>query len=145
MKSILVFHYLLLTASAFLISPPRSKVLSTRPDKNGAVNKLKRISRVNVGKDADADADADAGVSKESSVGREEDGVMIRNVFDFTGDASSKSVESFERIDDAVMGGISLSALKNVDNEPFASWSGICRTDGGYVFMSSLSFALPCQ
>ncbi len=73
------------------------------------------------------------GTGEGSSVDREENDVMIRNVFDFSGDESSKSVESFERIDDAVMGGISLSALKNVDNEPYASWSGICRTDGGYV------------
>jgi Complex I intermediate-associated protein 30 (CIA30). len=42
-----------------------------------------------------------------------------------------KSLSSFERIDDAIMGGISLSALKDVPQQNYASWSGICRTDGG--------------
>jgi len=56
-------------------------------------------------------------------------------VFDFTGSISvedkAKSLASFDRIDDAIMGGISLSALKDVSGEQYASWSGVCRTDGG--------------
>ena len=59
----------------------------------------------------------------------------FKPVFDFTGSTSKddkeKSVASFERIDDAIMGGISLSALKDVPGEDYASWSGVCRTDGG--------------
>lgn len=49
-------------------------------------------------------------------------------VFDFQ---QNNTVESFERIDDAIMGGISTSALREVPDEPYASWSGICRLDGG--------------
>jgi len=41
------------------------------------------------------------------------------------------AVESFERIDDAIMGGISTSSLRDVPGETYASWSGVCRTDGG--------------
>jgi hypothetical protein len=39
------------------------------------------------------------------------------------------------------MGGISLSALKDVPFQPYASWSGICRTDGGgFCGMRTLPF-----
>uniref|UniRef100_A0A7S1ZIF1 NADH:ubiquinone oxidoreductase intermediate-associated protein 30 domain-containing protein n=1 Tax=Trieres chinensis TaxID=1514140 RepID=A0A7S1ZIF1_TRICV len=55
-------------------------------------------------------------------------------VFDFSRDEETKksAIESFERIDDAIMGGISLSSMRDggVDR-PYASWSGVCRTDGG--------------
>jgi hypothetical protein len=51
----------------------------------------------------------------------------IFNFSDVDGDAVSK----FERIDDAIMGGISLSALKQLPEESFARWSGICRVEGG--------------
>lgn len=69
-------------------------------------------------------------------------------VFDFTGEKSLddkiKSVASFERIDDAIMGGISLSALKDVEGQPYASWSGVCRTDGGgFCGMRTLPFKEP--
>jgi hypothetical protein len=49
-------------------------------------------------------------------------------IFDFSQD---HAVESFERIDDAITGGISTSALRSVPGEPYASWSGVCRIDGG--------------
>ncbi|KAL3806360.1 hypothetical protein ACHAXA_001892 [Cyclostephanos tholiformis] len=55
-------------------------------------------------------------------------------IFDFRLDdpiAKARSSSSFERIDDAVMGGISTSALRDVPTESHAIWSGICRTDGG--------------
>ncbi|GFH45963.1 hypothetical protein CTEN210_02437 [Chaetoceros tenuissimus] len=65
-------------------------------------------------------------------------------VFDFSSADEStkqKSVSSFERIDDSIMGGISLSALKDVANECYASWSGTCRTDGGgFCGMRTLPF-----
>ena len=51
-------------------------------------------------------------------------------VFDFA-DESNDSIASFERIDDAVMGGISTSTLKKLKGEPFARWTGVCRLDGG--------------
>ena len=53
-------------------------------------------------------------------------------VFDF-GNASEDSIFKFERVDDAVMGGISTSTLRKNANEEFARWSGVCRLDGGYV------------
>lgn len=49
-------------------------------------------------------------------------------IFDFSQEGA---VDSFERIDDAIMGGISTSALRVVPGEAYASWSGICRIDGG--------------
>jgi Complex I intermediate-associated protein 30 (CIA30) len=49
-------------------------------------------------------------------------------VFDF---GINTTVESFDRIDDAIMGGISTSQLRSVPSQPYASWSGICREDGG--------------
>ena len=63
-------------------------------------------------------------------------------VFDFS--SSRNDVSSFERIDDAIMGGISLSALRDVPHEDYASWSGICRTDGGgFCGMRTLPFREP--
>ena len=64
----------------------------------------------------------------------------LQTVFDF---ATGNATMSFERIDDAIMGGISLSALKNT-SEDYASWSGICRTDGGgFCGMRTLPFREP--
>ena len=51
-------------------------------------------------------------------------------IFDFA-NQEEQAVEKFERIDDAIMGGISLSSLKQLPDEDFARWSGICRLDGG--------------
>lgn len=51
-------------------------------------------------------------------------------IFDFSNDKED-AASSFERIDDAIMGGISTSSLKQIPGEPFARWSGVCRTDGG--------------
>ena len=66
----------------------------------------------------------------------------LRTVFDFA-DANADATVNFERIDDAIMGGISLSALKNTTQD-FASWSGICRTDGGgFCGMRTLPFREP--
>mmetsp|Transcript_11941 Transcript_11941/g.25861 ORF Transcript_11941/g.25861 Transcript_11941/m.25861 type:complete len:407 (-) Transcript_11941:112-1332(-) len=68
-------------------------------------------------------------------------------VFDFTlSDPATKqkSASSFERIDDAIMGGISQSSLRDAPDEPYASWSGVCRTDGGgFCGMRTLPFAAP--
>jgi hypothetical protein len=36
------------------------------------------------------------------------------------------------------MGGISLSSIRQFENEDFARWSGVCRTDGGYVIFFGL-------
>jgi hypothetical protein len=49
-------------------------------------------------------------------------------IFDFS---QEDAIDSFERIDDTIMGGISTSALRVVPGETYASWSGVCRVDGG--------------
>jgi hypothetical protein len=51
-------------------------------------------------------------------------------VFNFS-TIEDDAVSKFERIDDAIMGGISLSSLKQLPGEDFARWSGVCRLDGG--------------
>jgi hypothetical protein len=65
-------------------------------------------------------------------------------VFDFTltnTTIKQKSASSFERIDDAIMGGISTSSLRDVPDQNYASWSGVCRTDGGgFCGMRTLPF-----
>ena len=60
--------------------------------------------------------------------------VVYTPIFDFSLNnlrTKQKSANSFERIDDAIMGGISTSTLRDVPNRSYAIWSGICRTDGG--------------
>ena len=85
-----------------------------------------KISNLHLSNSADVSNDVNSGANVE----------MVNEytpIFDFSGKEADKlkSISSFERIDDAIMGGISLSALKNVEGQPYASWSGICRTDGG--------------
>ena len=80
--------------------------------------------------------------SAASTVPLAEADANLRTVFDFA-DANADATVNFERIDDAIMGGISLSALKNTTQD-FASWSGICRTDGGgFCGMRTLPFREP--
>lgn len=54
--------------------------------------------------------------------------VQFTPVFDFSND---ETVNSFDRIDDAIMGGISTSSIRTVPGEAYASWSGVCRVQGG--------------
>ena len=56
--------------------------------------------------------------------------VSYEPVFDFS---DPDSVSKFDRIDDAIMGGISTSSLRPSSDgaASFASWSGVCRLDGG--------------
>ena len=58
--------------------------------------------------------------------------VSYEPVFDFA-DPAKEAVASFDRIDDAIMGGISTSSIRAIasEDESYASWSGVCRTDGG--------------
>jgi len=61
---------------------------------------------------------------------------QFTTVFDFTqteSNGKNQSLASFERIDDAIMGGISLSKLADVQGQDYVRWNGVCRTDGGYV------------
>ncbi|CAB9517915.1 expressed unknown protein [Seminavis robusta] len=60
-------------------------------------------------------------------------GPIFRPIFDFS-DSSLNETDRFERIDDAVMGGISSSFVRQVPGESFARWSGVCRVDGGGVW-----------
>ncbi|KAG7356212.1 complex I intermediate-associated CIA30 domain containing protein [Nitzschia inconspicua] len=55
---------------------------------------------------------------------------VYESIFNFT-DIQENAVSKFERIDDAIMGGISLSSIRQLEGEDFARWSGVCRTDGG--------------
>jgi hypothetical protein len=57
-----------------------------------------------------------------------QDSSTFKPVFDFS---KAAAVESFERIDDVIMGGISTSRLEDVTGAGYAKWSGVCRTDGG--------------
>lgn len=94
--------------------------------------------------DSDSDSDADKSIVADDSNAGILDAVTL---FDFTGTESNvKSIEGFERIDDAIMGGISTSSLKEVDGKPYASWSGVCRTDGGgFCGMRTLPFTEPLR
>ena len=49
-------------------------------------------------------------------------------IFDF---ADPSAITKFDRIDDAIMGGISTSVLRENTSKGYATWSGVCRTDGG--------------
>jgi Complex I intermediate-associated protein 30 (CIA30) len=55
--------------------------------------------------------------------------LALQPVFDFS-DSTRNETDRFERIDDVIMGGISSSTLRQME-EPFARWSGVCREDGG--------------
>ncbi|VEU39829.1 unnamed protein product [Pseudo-nitzschia multistriata] len=61
-------------------------------------------------------------------------------LFDFAdSEKGADAVSKFDRIDDAIMGGISTSSLRlkscteanGTDDSSYASWSGVCRLDGG--------------
>ena len=69
---------------------------------------------------------------------------QLTPIFDFTRnnvETKQKSAASFERIDDAIMGGIPVSSLRDVSDQDYASWSGVCRTDGGgFCGMRTLPF-----
>lgn len=76
--------------------------------------------------------------------------IQQKPLFDFTTPYSTltpdNDINKFDRIDDAIMGGISTSSLKFIPNQPYASWSGICRTDGGgFCGMRTLPFVEPLQ
>ena len=69
-------------------------------------------------------------------------------IFDFMNPSpnitSTSAINKFERIDDAIMGGISSSTLRFVPNANFASWSGVLREfGGGFCGMRTLPFVEP--
>lgn len=68
--------------------------------------------------------------------------VNFSPIFDFT---KADAVESFDRIDDAIMGGISTSSIRS-SPDGYASWSGICRVDGGgFCGTRTLPFESPLK
>lgn len=86
-----------------------------------------------------------AALSSETNVKQ----VRFTTVFDFTtlkndNDDAKKAIDQFERIDDAIMGGISTSTLRLVPDKQYASFSGVCREDGGgFCGMRTLPFVVP--
>ena len=74
---------------------------------------------------------------------------VYKPVFDFMNapnDISSPThpINKFDRIDDAIMGGISTSSVRAVPDRPYCSWSGICREfGGGFCGMRTLPFVEP--
>lgn len=74
-----------------------------------------------------------------------ETGSSFTSLFNFS-KVEEDAVSNFDRIDDAIMGGISLSAIRQMPGEDFARWSGICRTDGGgFCGTRTLPFKTPLQ
>ena len=71
-------------------------------------------------------------ISRGAQLGAKEEPPFFQPVFDFS-DSARNETDRFERIDDVIMGGISSSTLRQLDGEPFARWSGVCREDGGFV------------
>ncbi len=72
----------------------------------------------------------------------------LEPIFDFTTPSPTFTpthpINKFERIDDAIMGGISTSSLKFIPDQPYSSWSGICREfGGGFCGMRTLPFVDP--
>lgn len=58
--------------------------------------------------------------------------------------ASNETIERFDRIDDAIMGGVSSSTLLDIPKEAYSKWFGICRTTGGgFCGIRTLPFAQP--
>jgi hypothetical protein len=55
--------------------------------------------------------------------------VVYTPVWDFSN--ATVTSNQMDRLDDAIMGGISTSAIRTMPGESFARWSGVCRTDGG--------------
>lgn len=52
--------------------------------------------------------------------------ISFQPIFDFRNEST---IDRLERLDDAIMGGISTSSVRGGDG--FARWMGVCRTDGG--------------
>lgn len=66
-------------------------------------------------------------------------------LFNFS-NIEENAVSNFERIDDAIMGGISLSSMRQNPEDDFARWSGICRLDGGgFCGTRTLPFQSPLK
>lgn len=80
----------------------------------------------------------------EPAVTRQESAITTESIFDFSASTTiDTEIDKMDRLDDAIMGGISTSSIQSTVTtsindvpESYASWGGICRTDGGgYVPM----------
>lgn len=58
----------------------------------------------------------------------EQDATIYQTIFDFADDSTTNVIE---RLDDAIMGGISTSSFQNATGQHYARWVGVCREDGG--------------
>jgi hypothetical protein len=107
------------------------------------------IDNANTAANTDADIDPTIDTNNKSN-SNNKSSKSYTPIFDFTISKSETTlttqnpINSFERIDDAIMGGISTSSLKFIPNKPYSVWSGVCRTDGGgFCGMRTLPFVSP--
>jgi len=66
--------------------------------------------------------------TNESTSSTEKDETSFTPIFDFT---RPETIDQIDRLDDAIMGGISTSSVQPSLDGGFARWGGVCRTDGG--------------
>ena len=111
-----------------------SSVWRIAPKNNALLSSSQRSSTMKLFSTVKEDTTAPSSPTTSSSSLSSSSTVVYTPIFDFSLDnlrTKQKSANSFERIDDAIMGGISTSTLRDVPNRPYAIWSGMCRTDGG--------------
>jgi hypothetical protein len=130
------------------ISTAASSVLSSTTSSKSTMKTTTSLSVVYLTADSDSSSSSKSNTS--ASTMKTTTTINEVPIFDFTtttnSETTSKSdVLKFDRIDDAIMGGISTSQLRqvvigkddkndNVDDgagNNYASWSGVCRLDGG--------------
>jgi Complex I intermediate-associated protein 30 (CIA30) len=100
--------------------------------RNRVVSANNQVDSFRMAKSVSMESTENQPSSTDGENGTTESLLHVTPLFDFT---NSETVEKFERIDDAIMGGISTSSIRSRINpddlSSFASWSGICRVDGG--------------
>jgi Complex I intermediate-associated protein 30 (CIA30) len=82
-----------------------------------------RISAVSLFATVKRDGNA---ISSDALVTNEYDLVPLLNFRD-----SNDTINYIDRLDDAIMGGISTSTVRQTPSTQYAIWNGVCRTDGG--------------
>jgi hypothetical protein len=106
------------SASSHRVTCPERRVSTFRtrsiPQRHGTVQLVAAIANANAIND---------------NVNSNAVSVVYQSIWDLSN--SSVTTDQMDRLDDAIMGGISTSAIRTVPGESFARWSGVCRTDGG--------------
>lgn len=78
-----------------------------------------------------------------STVSDQDSTMLAIPIFDFSAN-TTETISKFDRIDDAIMGGISTSVLREVSGNDYATWAGVCRIDGGgFCGFRTLPFVTP--